>query len=380
MRAEPLSGVASGSFQDRSLALSGFRNAIQLRDVGETIMHRSAREGMGMLFSARIMVLLSMLFFPASVFAQDASSQRLRALLKDVPQLPIEQIELKVNPPMRLEGISAVTADRRGNIYLLQRPENGDPIVVLDAKGNFLRSWGKGMFTIPHGIRIDPDGNVWTLDAHTSMVLKFTPEGKKLLEFAVGDIPEKTRAWCSERDIPQRFCSVQDERRDFCGATDIAFATNGHLFISDGYCNARVIEYDASGKRLREWGSFGTGPGQFKIVHSIAIGPQGNVYVADRENGRLQWFDQSGRYLGEWNYGGQFYAVVFGASGEFYASTRQRDVSRGEQDNVIRIDLGSGKILGKFGVYGHELGMTPDGTLLPASGTRSQLLLLKPRA
>ena len=155
---------------------------------------------------------------------------------------------------------------------------------------------------------------------------------------------------------------------------------NGHFFISDGYCNARVIEYDASGKKLHEWGSFGAGPGQFELVHSIAIGPEGNVYVADRENGRLQWFDQSGKYLGEWNYGGRFYAVAFGPAGEFYASTQQRDGTRGELDNVVRIDLASGKILGKFGVYGHELGMTQDGTLLPASGGRSQLLLLKPRS
>jgi hypothetical protein len=360
------------------LFLSKAGTPFQPEDAGETIMYRSARNGLGMLFVALAMALLSMFFSPTSVFGQDASSERLRALLKDVPQLPVEQIELKVNPPMRLEGISAVTADRRGNIYLIHRPENGDPIVVLDANGNFLRSWGKGMFTIPHGIRIDPDGNVWTLDAHTTMVFKFTPEGKKLLEFAVGDIPERTPAWCSERDI-QRDCSVQrDERRDFCGPTDIAFAGNGHFFISDGYCNARVIEYDAMGKKLREWGSFGTGPGQFKLVHSIAIGPQGNVYVADRENGRLQWFDQSGKYLGEWDYGGRFYAVAFGPSGEFYAAIIQRDVSLDAGSNVIRIDLASGKILGKFGVRAHELGMTPDGTLLPAT-INGQLLLLKPR-
>jgi len=168
-------------------------------------MCRFARNGIGTFFWTCCMVLLPILFSPASVFGQDASSERLRATLKDVPQLPFEQVELKINPPMRLEGLSAVTADRRGNIYLIHRPDNGDPIVVLDAKGNFLRSWGKGMFTIPHGIRIDPDGNVWTLDAHTSMVFKFTPEGKKLLEVAAGDIPEKTPAWGHTPTILRRY-------------------------------------------------------------------------------------------------------------------------------------------------------------------------------
>ncbi len=117
-------------------------------------------------------------------------------------------------------------------------------------------------------------GNVWTVDANTSLVHNFTPGGKKLLEISVGDVPDPTQ--------------------DFCGATDIAFARNGHVFVADGYCNARVIEYDAAGTKLRQWGKRGTGPGEFDVFHSIAVGPQGNIYVADRENGRLQWFDPQG--------------------------------------------------------------------------------------
>lgn len=291
------------------------------------------------------------------MFGQDTSSDQLRSLLKSIPQLPLERIDVKVPPPMMFDGISAVTTDKRGNIYVIHRPADGDPIVVLDPKGNFIRSWGKGMFKIPHGIRIDPAGNVWTVDANTSMVYKFTPDGRKLLEISVGDVPDRTK--------------------DFCGATDLAFAKSGHVFVSDGYCNARVIEYDAAGRKLREWGKHGTGPGEFNVVHSIAIGPQGNLYVADRENGRLQWFDQSGRFLGEWKYGGQFYTVAFSQKGEFYAATHPKDVSLDEEFNVVKIHLASGKILGKFGVRSHELGIAPDGTLLPAT-RGSQLVLLKP--
>jgi hypothetical protein len=290
--------------------------------------------------------------------SQETDSDRLRAIIKTLPQLPVDRIEVKVNPPLALEGISAVTADQKGNIYVIHRPADGDPIVVLEPNGKFIRSWGKGMFKIPHGIRIDSAGNVWTLDANTSMVYKFTPEGKKLLEIAVGEVPDPTR--------------------DFCGATDIAFASNGHVFISDGYCNGRVIEYDATGKKLNQWGKKGTGPGEFNTVHSIAMGPDNNLYVADRENGRLQWFDQKGKFLGQYNYGGQFYTVVFSRTGELYAATHSKNVSLDNEFNVVKVDLKTGKLTGKFEVRSHELGITPNGTLLPAT-RGSQLILLKPK-
>ncbi len=311
---------------------------------------------------AEAMVVGALIVFTTLVtplVGQDAeSNNRLRALLRPVPPLPVARVDLTLPPPLRLEGISAVTVDRQGHLYVIHRPVQGDPIVVLDAQGHFVRSWGKGMFATPHGIRIDPAGDVWTLDAHTSIVIKFTPEGKKLLEISVGDIPDRTQ--------------------EFCGATDIAFAATGHVFIADGYCNARVIEYDAAGRKIREWGKHGSGPGEFNTVHSIVTGPDGHLYVADRENGRLQWFDQQGTFLGQWRYGGQFYAVAFGPTGEFYAAMHPKGVPLDSEFSVVQIDLANGTILGKFEVRSHELAVMPDGTLLPATrGT--QLVLLKPR-
>lgn len=304
------------------------------------------------------MVRLLIFSIIATLQAQDTDSDRLRALTKTVPQLSLERIDVKVNPPLALEGISAVTADQRGNIYVIHRPATGDPVVVLDRSGKLIRSWGKGMYKTPHGIRIDSSGNVWTVDANTSMVYKFTPEGKKLLEISVGDVP--------------------DPSREFCGATDIAFARNGHVFVSDGYCNARVIEYDAAGKKLNQWGKKGTGPGEFNTVHSIGIGPDGNVYVADRENGRLQWFDQKGKFLGQWKYGGQFYTVAFSQAGELYAATHPKGVPLDNEFNVVKVDVATGKLVGKFEVRSHELSVASDGTLLPATRS-SQLVLLRPR-
>jgi DNA-binding beta-propeller fold protein YncE len=294
----------------------------------------------------------------ASLLAQHSDADVLRDLIKAVPPLPVDRVELKVHPPLPLEGISAVTADKQGNLYVLHRPANGNPVVVLDAQGNLLRSWGKGMFKLPHGIRLDPDGNVWTVDANTSIVDKFTPEGKQLLAISVGDVPEPCR--------------------DFCGATDVAFAQNGHVFVADGYRNARVIEYDSGGSKVREWGKHGSGPGEFQVVHAIAVGLQGHVYVADRENGRLQWFDLQGQFLGQWTYGGQLFTVAFSQAGDLYISTHPRGVSWDTEFSVIKIDPASGTMLGRVEVRAHELTIAPDGALLPAT-LSSQLLLFRLR-
>jgi DNA-binding beta-propeller fold protein YncE len=291
---------------------------------------------------------------------QKADSDALRALTKATPVLQMDRVEL--HPKMKLEGISMIAADAAGTIYVIHRPTdpNADPIVVLDPTGKVLRSWGKGLYKIPHGIRIDPAGNIWTLDANLSKVFKFTAMGKKLLEIDVGGVPDATR--------------------EFCGITDVAFSprNDGHVFIADGYCNGRVLEYDASGKKITEWGKRGTGPGEFNTVHGIAIGPDGNIYVADRENGRIQWFDLSGKFLGQRHYGGQFYNVTFDAGGQLWASVHPKGVSLDDEFNVVKFDNATGKMLGRIEGRSHELGIGLDGSLYPAS--RSDLLVvLRPR-
>jgi DNA-binding beta-propeller fold protein YncE len=288
--------------------------------------------------------------------ADQASSDSLRALMRATPLLDVQRVELQ--PSVPLEGISAVAADPQGNIYVIHRPTapDADPVVVLDPQGRMLRSWGRGMYRIPHGIRIDPAGNVWTVDANLSKVYKFTSQGEKLLEIDVGGIP--------------------DPNANFCGATDVAFSRtgNGHVFVSDGYCNGRVLEYDAMGRKVTEWGSRGDGPGQFNNAHGIAIGPDNNIYVADRENGRLQWFDMQGKFLGQRRYGGQFYNVTFDKDGQLWASVHPKGVSLDEEFHVVKIDLATGRILGRVEGRSHELGIGFDGAIFPA--TRSAALVV----
>jgi outer membrane protein assembly factor BamB len=278
-----------------------------------------------------------------------ADSDALRALAARTPALPLERVEITINPPHRLGDVSATAIDKQGRIYIFHRPKEGtheDPIVVVDSKGRFLRSFGRGSNPMAHGIKIDPAGNVWTVDAHTSMVRKYTPEGELLLEVSVGDIP--------------------DPQRPFCGATDVAFTKNGHFYVSDGYCNARVIEYAADGKKVREWGTKGRSRGQFELVHDIAVAGDGTIFVADRENGRVQWFDPSGRYLGEKHFGGQLFSAQVGANGMIYVGTHARGTPGYDVDaNVFEFDPKTGTVLGRVGTFAHQLTVGADGSLYP---------------
>jgi DNA-binding beta-propeller fold protein YncE len=281
----------------------------------------------------------------------EAQNTALSALLAGAPRLPFDRIPIAVTPPpadgWALGMVSWVAADRGGRIYLLQRGDAADPVIVLDRAGRVVRSWGKGMFTTPHAIRIDPQGNVWTTDAASSMVYKFSPEGKTLLQIEVGGQPTP--------------CG------NFCSTTDVAFAPDGHLFIADGYRNARILEYSADGKKLREWGSAGTGPGQFRLPHSIQVDDQGTVYVADRENGRIQRFDRQGAYLGEWSQYGKTFGLTL-ANDAMWLST----IPRGPNSApgwLIKVDRATGKLLGYVDSQGnHGMDVTADGDLLQAPG------------
>lgn len=282
---------------------------------------------------------------------KSADTEALRALAARTPTLPFESVEVKITPALRLGVISASVADKDGNIYVYHRPRKDtlqDPIVVVDSKGGFLRSFGKGLDPMPHGIEIDPAGNLWTVDAHTSIVRKLTPQGDLLLEVSVGDIP-----------FPDKL---------FCGAIGVAFRKDGNFYVGDGYCNARVVEYNAGGRKVREWGRKGTGPGEFNLVHDISADDDGTIYVADRENGRVQWFDPDGRYLGEKRFGGQLFSVAIGPDGMVYVGAKAR-VTAGDRvpDNIYKFDPATGDIIGRIEVVAHQLTVGRDGSICPGT-------------
>lgn len=248
------------------------------------------------------------------------------------PKLPFTRTELRPQVP-GLGFPSSVTMDSAGQIYVLQREEQLDPVVVVNAQGQVLRAWGKGAYAIPHSIRIDPRGNVWTVDASISQVNKFSPTGEKLLTIEVGGQPKNGS--------------------NFNGATDVAFAPNGDVYVSDGYGNARIVVYSAKGEKLREWGKPGHGPGEFEQPHGIAI-DRGIVYVADRKNGRLQRFDLSGKYLGEWTGLGMVTSVTAYA-GAIWIGTQRRSDPTSADGWILKLDRRNGAILGHIeSAHGHH--------------------------
>jgi len=279
----------------------------------------------------------------AFAFAQ-AFTACVAALAQDAPRLALEQVPLN-----SVGTVSSVAMDRNGVIYLLQRGDKADPVIAVDKEGKTLRSWGKGMFTVPHSVRADPDGNIWTVDAGSSVILKFTPQGKKLQEISVGEMAVGDK------------CAFPT----LCGTTDITFGPNGRLFISDGYGNARILEYTSGGKRVKVWGSAGTGPGQFQIPHGIAY--QANtLFVADRGNSRVQRFDLEGRYLGEWTGLGRPFALKV-AGGALWVSTMLTKESQAKPA-ILKVDLPTGKVLGQIESPGpHSIDVSEAGEVV-ASG------------
>jgi streptogramin lyase len=268
----------------------------------------------------------------AGVPTQDARAEaaaHLRAMIEASPKLPFTAADFVVQPAnadWESGMVSWVALDRKGTIYLLQRGEKADPVLVVNRDGKILRSWGKGLYKIPHSIRLDPQGNVWTVDAASSTVIKFSSQGEKLMQIDVGGQP-------------------QNSRSQFVGTTDIAFGPNGRIFISDGYGNARILEYTSDGKRVREWGSAGTGPGQFHLPHSIVIDEDNIIYVADREGGRIERFDLDGKFLGEFPNLGRTYSLKL-SGGALWAGMAPLNEPTGAPGWIVKMDRKTGKILG----------------------------------
>ncbi len=218
-------------------------------------------------------------------------------LVKDWPKLPTDFL---VSP------VSGVGVDNQQNIFMFQRtgrkwtepfPDSlisTNTIFLLDrGTGNILNSWGSNLFIMPHGITVDKNNNVWVADVGLHQIFKFSHEGNLLWKFGVAKTPG-------------------NDSTHFNLPTDIAIAKDGSFYVSDGYGNSRIVKFSKEGKYQFEWGKKGDKPGEFNIPHMIDIDSHGNVYVADRENNRIQKFDANGIYLKEWknNVAKQLYAVA----------------------------------------------------------------------
>jgi len=178
---------------------------------------------------------------------------------------------------------SGVAVDSKDNVYILNR--GAHPVIVLDKEGNFVRSWGEGEFDRrAHGIHAGPDDSIFTVNDNQHCVKKYSPEGKLLMVLGTEGKPEEK--WGG---------------KPFNTPTNIGISPNtGDIYVTDGYGNSRVHRFDSEGKHILSWGAPGLDPGEFAIPHNVVIDNEENVYVTDRENLRLQVFDNKGNLKAIW--------------------------------------------------------------------------------
>jgi DNA-binding beta-propeller fold protein YncE len=206
-------------------------------------------------------------------------------------------------PPENVEiRACAVSVDSQDRVYCFNRnPQH--PVVIFDRDGNFLSSWGAGLFTFPHAIRIVQENGqdvVWLCDEHHQQFQKFTTDGKLLQ--TIGEKGARSDTGVPEDDFSSAaWKKVTHGGGPFNLPTDIAFAPDGSMFMTDGYGNARVHKFSPDAKHQFSWGEPGDAPGQFNLPHGVWIDRRGRVLVADRENDRVQVFDQSGKLLTVWS-------------------------------------------------------------------------------
>lgn len=222
---------------------------------------------------------------------------------------------------------SGVAVDKNDNVWVFNRGPH--PVIEFDRTGKMIRSWTEVPIQSAHGIRVDAEGNVWLIDVAGHKMLKMSPEGRVLMMIGgVGNAP-----------------GTNDSKDAFNRPTGIIFAPNGDFFLSDGYVNSRVVKYNRDGDYLMHWGKKGTADGEFNLVHDVALDSRGRLYVADRNNQRIQIFDQEGKFLGKWTDIGAPWGLAYSARENCLY------MSDGVNDRVVKLNL-DGQVLGVLGSHG----------------------------
>ena len=188
----------------------------------------------------------------------------------------------QIPPGHEFNDVGSVGTDRQDNVYVFNRGLH--PMLVFNRDGRFLRSWGEGVFTRAHGLHMAPDDTIWLTDDADHTVRQCALDGTVLLTIG---IPHQPSPYMS--GLPFHRC------------THTALSPQGDVYVSDGYGNACIHKFDPSGRHLLSWGRPGSDPGEFNVPHNITCDADGWVYVADRENHRIQVLDGNGRYETQWN-------------------------------------------------------------------------------
>ena len=311
----------------------------------------------------RALVVVTVLVFVAPVLAQRPSDEAL-LVPESAPELDYVVAPTPVTLPagMTMGAAASVAFDANGHLFVLTRGDK--TFFEFDRDGTFIRAFGDKLFTRSHGLRIDREGNLWATDVGGHVVVKMNRDGQILLTIGTrGEAGEWNEA-SGSRKLNQ--------------PNDVAIAANGDVFVVQGHTpgptgDARVLKFSKDGTFIKSWGGKGTGPGQFQVAHGIAIDAKGLLWTADRENQRIQVFQQDGTFVREIKYKGlpcsldigrQFIYMVNGFAGQ-----------------VLRLDL-TGKVLAATGKSGtgvgefgeaHYVAVSPRGEIYVADSVNAKV-------
>jgi hypothetical protein len=315
-----------------------------------------------------------------------------KAKAENVPEIPYDSVPnfLKLPPNLYLgEGIGVAT-NSKGHVFVYTR--SGDTrLFEFDAQGNFVREIGQGLygFEFAHAVRVDRDDNIWAVDEGTNMVIKFTPDAR--VAMVIGRRPEAVEGIAP---VAPGTPAPPPEPYVFSRPTDVGWDAAGNIFVTDGYGNSRVVKFDKNGRFIKQAGTRGNQPGQLNLPHTMAMDAQGNVYVGDRSNARVQVFDNDLNFKAIYDNVGNPWAVCISPGPHQYlfvsnsipdnGLSQYRDIT-GE---IYKMEL-DGTIIGKFGKAGkllkefstvHEIDCRNPNELFVAEITawRIQKIILKP--
>ena len=230
------------------------------------------------------------------------------ALAQSVPEINFDSVPdyPKLPKGMNFGEVPGVAVNSRGHVYVFTRSNSANgpayapaaaQLLEFDQNGEFVGEIGKGLYgwSFAHTVRIDRDDNIWAVDKGSDMIIKFNPAGR--VQWVFGRRKESADEHAGPWGHPEPPLPHVDGL--FRQPTDVTWDPDGNIFISDGYINSRVAKYDKNGDWVKTWGRPGKGPGEFDTPHNIAADAQGNIYVADRGNARIQVFDHEGTFLRE---------------------------------------------------------------------------------
>jgi hypothetical protein len=226
---------------------------------------------------------------------------------QSVPEIPYESVAdfFKLPTDLYFGEVAGVAVNSKRHVFVFSRGSTTGPaygaaaaqLLEFGPDGKYIREIGKNLYawSYAHAVRVDPQDNIWVVDKGSDMIIEFSPAGRVKMVFG------RKKEASDDNDGPWTHVKPARPAIDgqFRQPTDVAWNREGDLFISDGYINSRVAKYDKNGDWVKQWGKPGNGIGEFNTPHSIATDAKGNVYVADRGNGRIQVFSSDGDYLRE---------------------------------------------------------------------------------